>query len=387
MDFANEPGRRDRKTKIVHLTSVHNLEDNRIFEKECVSLVQAGFAVTLIGAEDGPDRIDRGVQILTVAKPKGRWERMTRTTREVIARGLAEDADLYIFHDPELLPFALRLKRAGKPVVFDVHEDYVSSIGKGHWLPKPVAGAVALAYDGFERFAKLPYHMLIAERYYQRRFPTAVPVLNYPRLDQFDAIMRQPIISPPPAPRLLYTGTLIIDRGALIYADIVNACHDAEIHLVGWSDPKTVEAMLERAGLEGAQRLFFEGVGEKLPFSRIVEAYSSSWTCGLAVMPDTAHYREKELTKFFEYMAAGLPILASDFPVWKTLIEGHGVGICVDPTSPKAILNAVHWLADHPEEARAMGERGRAAVVSIFNWDREAARLIDLVNQLTGAPA
>ena len=371
------------KRKVVHLTSVHHLRDNRIFEKECVSLVQAGFDVAIVVPDDGPDRVEDGVRVLTVPKPKSRVQRMTRTTRQVIARALSEDADLYQFHDPELIPFALRLKMAGKPVIFDVHEDYVTSIGKGHWLPKPVARAVAMAYDGVERVAKLPYATVIAERYYERRFPKATPVLNYPRLDQFSAIMRHPIPQPPQHPRLLYTGTLIVDRGALIYADIVKAIPDAEIHMVGWAEPATVEAMRARAGL-ASDRLLFEGINQKLPFARIVHAYAQSWTCGLAVMPETEHYREKELTKFFEYMAAGLPILASDFPVWKSLIERQNVGICVNPTSPEAIQDAVRWLVANPEKARAMGERGRAAVLSTFNWDHEAARLVGLVRELIG---
>lgn len=369
--------------KIVHLTSVHNLHDNRVFEKECVSLAQAGFDVALVVPDDGPDRQLQGVRILTVPKPKSRLKRMTVTTRQVVARALAEKADLYQFHDPELIPFALALRATGKPVIFDVHEDYVTSIRKGHWLPKPVATAVAFGYDYFERVAKLPYRTVIAERYYSARFPDAVPVLNYPRLDRFAAIMEQPIRQPPTKPRLLYTGTLVVDRGGLIYADLARDLPDAEIHLIGWAEPATVTAMQQRGGT-AAGRMTFEGVNERLPFSRIVQAYAEAWTCGLAIMPETEHYREKELTKFFEYMAAGLPIVASNFPVWKALIEGQGVGICVDPAKPSAIRDAVQWLVAHPDEARAMGERGRAAVRSTYNWDREAQRLVSMIRQLIG---
>ena len=372
--------------RIVHLTSVHNALDNRVFEKECVSLAEAGFDTALVVPDDGPDRVVRGVRVLTLPKPKSRLARMTRTASRVIDRGLAEDADLYIFHDPELIPHAVRLKRRGKPVIFDVHEDYVTSIAKGHWLPKPIARAVAGAYDGFERLARHAFTTTIAERYYARRFPEAVPILNYPRLDQFGAIMDQPIQPPPTHPRLLYTGTLIVDRGGLIYADLARTMADAELHLIGWAQRRTVEAMRERAG-EAAQRLTFEGIETRLPFSRIVAAYGEAWTCGLAVMPETEHYREKELTKFFEYMAAGLPILASDFPVWKNLIEGQGVGLCVDPTDPDAIVAKIRWLVAHPEEAHAMGERGRAAVRSTFNWGREAEKLIGLARDLTKATA
>lgn len=372
--------------RIVHLTSVHNALDNRVFEKECVSLAEAGFDTALVVPDDGPDRVVKGVRLLTLPKPGNRLARMTRTASRVIERGLAEDADLYLFHDPELIPHALRLKRRGKPVIFDVHEDYVTSIAKGHWLPKPVARAVAGAYDRFERLARHAFTTTIAERYYARRFPEAVPILNYPRLDQFGAIMDQPIQPPPDHPRLLYTGGLSIERGALIYADLARIIADAELQMVGICPRWLAERMRERAG-EGAGRLHLEGVGEKLPFARVLAAYRQPWTCGIALMPDSEHYREKELTKFFEYMAAGLPILASNFPVWKNLIEGQGVGLCVDPTDPDAIVEKVRWLVAHPDEARAMGERGRRAVRSTFNWGREAEKLIGLARDLTKAEA
>jgi glycosyltransferase involved in cell wall biosynthesis len=224
---------------------------------------------------------------------------------------------------------------------------------------------------------------VIAERYYARRFPEAVPVLNYPRLEQFAEVLASRPSGPPPTPRLLYTGGLNRERGALMYADLARSLPDAEVHLVGITPVELADAMRARVD-DGIDRLHMRGIGEMLPFSKILDAYRQPWTCGLAVMPETSHYREKELTKFFEYMAAGLPILASDFPVWKALIEGHRVGICVDPNSLEAVQDAVRWLVAHPDEARAMGERGRAAVLSTFNWDKQAERLVGLMREMLG---
>jgi glycosyltransferase involved in cell wall biosynthesis len=303
----------------------------------------------------------------------------------VIARGLAENADVYQFHDPELILPALRLRAAGKPVVFDVHEDYYTSIlDKTPYLSGLSSKVAAWGYYMVERLTRRAFRTVIAERYYARRFPEAVPVLNYPRLEQFSAVLEGKPAAPPATPRLLYTGGLNLERGALIYADLARTVPDAEVHIVGITPVDLGEKMRAQAG-SGSERLHFTGLGEKLPFPRILEAYRQPWTCGLAVMPDTQHYREKELTKFFEYMAAGLPILASNFPVWKSLIEGNGVGICVDPGSPDAVRDAVRWLVGHPEEAKAMGERGRAAVLSTYNWDKEAARLVGLMRELIGA--
>ena len=387
MSKASEPTPCASPRRIVHLTSVHNALDNRVFEKECVSFAEAGFNTSFVVPDDGPDRILKGVHLLTVPKPRNRFIRMAHTTSQVVSRALKENADLYIFHDPELIPQALRLRLHSKPVIFDVHEDYYTSITeKSSYLPQIIAQPTALGYVLCEKLARSVFSTIIAERYYIRRFPKALPVLNYPRLEQFQSILDVRSLKPPSTPRLLYTGGLSVERGALIYAELARLLPDGEVHLVGIC-PSSLADQIHIRAEEGTSRLHLEGVNEKLPFHRILEAYRQPWTCGMAIMPNSAHYREKELTKFFEYMAAGLPIIASDFPVWKSLIEGQKVGLCVDPNSPDAIIDAVRWLVAHPEEALAMGERGRNAVRSTFNWNKEAEKLISLARKLTQSAA
>src|SRR5438477_3719123 len=119
----------------------------------------------------------------------------------------------------------------------------------------------------------------------------------------------------------------------------------------------------------GSERLFFEGIDAYVPFARIRAAYEAGgWLCGLAVFPSTPHYVEKELTKFFEYMQAGLPIVCSTFPIWRALIAKEGTGLCVPPDEPQAIAAAVDWLIQHPVEAERMGRNGQRLVLERFNW-------------------
>ena len=83
-------------------------------------------------------------------------------------------------------------------------------------------------------------------------------------------------------------------------------------------------------------------------------------------------------------MAAGLPIIASNFSLWKEIIEGNHCGICVNPLDPKEIARAIEYLIEHPEEAKKMGENGRKAVLEKYNWENESKKLLDVYKGLSG---
>jgi hypothetical protein len=108
--------------KIAHLTSAHPRDDIRIFHKECVSLSK-NYDVSLVVADGKGYATVKGVRVLDVGKSNGRLHRMLIATRRVYKKALQLNADVYHAHDPELLPVLSKLKRKGKKVVFDAHED------------------------------------------------------------------------------------------------------------------------------------------------------------------------------------------------------------------------------------------------------------------------
>ena len=374
------------RKKVLHLSSVHQTFDNRVFRKECRSLAAAGFEVVLV-TPHCEDAVVDGVRIRALPERRGRLRRLLRTVPELLQAAFEERADLYHFHDPELIPAALLLRMRGKRVIYDIHEDYTSSIRQKPHLPAWLRGALARLLGALESLAARAFTQVIAEKYYARRFPTALAVLNYPAV----ADCRFPKPRPPQAgspPRLIYTGNITVERGARIAPAILAGHPSAELHMIGrvGHSPGVaagLAAEMRAIAGPGAGRLTMEGEHGFVPHERMLELYDAGgWTAGLALFPPDEHYREKELTKFFEYMAAGIPILCSDFPVWRELVEGNGVGICVDPGDGAAILAAIDGLAADRQLCLGMGERGQALVRRRFNWETQADMLAALYRRL-----
>ena len=104
---------------------------------------------------------------------------------------------------------------------------------------------------------------------------------------------------------------------------------------------------------------------------------------GLVTLAPIPNYLEAYPTKLFEYMAAGIPVVASDFPLWRAIVEGAECGLLVDPESPEEIAEAMDWLLAHPEDAARMGAKGKKAVAQTYNWEQEGAKLTALYERLT----
>ena len=279
-----------------------------------------------------------------------------------------------------MVPWALLLRLAGKVIIYDVHEDYSTAAQDRQWIPNWARDIIAQGVAAISSLAQSMFTIIIAERYYQRLFPNAEQVLNYAKIDEYKHIWSIKRNTDNRI-RVLYTGTVSESRGALHHIRLLDFLpYDSELHIVGCCNIKDLSTNLKR--FENDRRLQLVLSDQWIPRDRVASTYNSPWTCGLALFPDTLHYREKELTKFFEYMAAGLPIVCSSFPVWRELVEGHGVGLCVDPEDPAAAVEAIVWMQRHPDEARAMGERGRHLVSTRFNWTSQADRLLSLYNRL-----
>jgi glycosyltransferase involved in cell wall biosynthesis len=365
------------------VTSVHRPTDPRVFLKQAQSLARAGYRVLLVAQHD-IDEVIGGVAIRSLRRPRNRLGRILGLSWSAFHRAMNEKADVYHFHDPELIPLMLLVKILRRvPIIYDVHEDYVTSVKQKTYLPRFVRRPLAQGVAAFEWIAARAFTIILAERYYAERFPQGTTVLNYPVLCKQRQTGDSPAFSAE-QPRVLYTGNVTEDRGALIHAGLVHLLPHLHVHVVGHCSPILARQMYDNASPH-QERLHIEGVGAYVPHEQIESYYRTpGWLAGLALFPATDHYRRKELTKLFEYMAAGLPVIASSFPAWRDIVEGNGCGIVVDPLDSEAVVSAIQQLLDHPDKTRQMADNGRRAVQQQYNWSHEEKKLLDLYERLVG---
>jgi glycosyltransferase involved in cell wall biosynthesis len=367
--------------KICHLTSVHPPFDIRIFHKECKTLSQAGYQVVLIAPHDHEEEVN-GVRIWALPKGKSRLERMTKIQWKLYKEALKQDADIFHFHDLELMPAGLLLKLCGKRVIYDVHEDYSQALLSREWIPSWLRRILAQMVGGGERLgAKFFDGVVAATPHIARRFPTVktTTVQNFPFLN---LSTKNRVIPYPQREKIIaYLGVVSAPRGA-------NEMLEAMALL-----PRRLNARLKIAGIfnpagleEEARRLPGWGRVDFLGWQRHEEAMAmlGEARMGLVVFHPVPNHTEAQPNKLFEYMSAGIPVIASDFPLWRRVVEETKFGLLVDPLNPKAIAQAIQWLFEHPAEAAEMGKRGEEAVHRHFNWDDEAKKLLVFYRRVIG---
>jgi glycosyltransferase involved in cell wall biosynthesis len=290
---------------------------------------------------------------------------------------LRQKACLYHLHDPELLPAGFLLKISGRKVLYDAHENTPMQLQEKYYLPPFFRKLLSRLVRLFEDLAARFFDGVVAATSgvkddYPRGVQNKIILLrNYPDIREFSdltAALTERAVC--------YVGALTRSRGLETMVDSLPH-HGARLELAGYAYPSN---LLEQVG-EGVDksRIHYHGVTDRKGVGEIFRNSSA----GLVVLPDNRRHSLALPIKMFEYMAAGLPVIASNIPLWREIVEGHECGLCIEPDNPALLGETIEKLLNDEALRRRMGENGRKAVAQMYNWKNEEHVLFDLYVKMT----
>ena len=374
-------------TRVCHFSSAHAPNDTRIFHKQCASLSREGYDVTLVvKAKDSQSvgtTVEKGVKVIQVpVDSSSRLKRIIFGAKAVYQKALEVDADIYEFHDPELLPYGLKLARKGKKVIFDSHEDYPTQIMEKEWIPSVLRRLISSVYRAYETHVVKNLDAVLFPctkngiNIFEGRAKQTVIISN--------AVMLEEMLSPDAASGGQRDGRTICCTGSLTYqrgiTHLIRAAHLAGVRLILAGKYSSDEYQQELEQMPEYECVDYRGY---LGREELAQVYASS-SIGMSTILNVGQYSSLDNfpTKVYEYMAAGLPVIVSDYPFMRRSVQQDQFGVAVDPADSEAIAAAIRKILADPNQAQLMGERGRQAVVQKYNWGIEEQKLFALYRSL-----
>jgi glycosyltransferase involved in cell wall biosynthesis len=364
--------------KVCHLTSVHPRNDTRVFHKMCKSLNKFGFDTSLIVADGKGNEIIQGIKIYDVGKASGRIKRILFTTFKVFIKAQKLNANLYHFHDPELILAGLLLKIKKKKVIFDSHEDVPKQIFGKYYINFFLRYVFSFLINILEKVACPHFSGIITatpaiEKKFLKINQNVMNINNYPIIDELKSSQSEIknffFVT--------YVGAISSIRGI---SEIIKSMEHVKINirlqLAGKFNPTSL--LQDMTKYPGWKKVDYLNQISRLELNKLL----SNSVAGIVTFHPSPNHLESQPNKLFEYMSAGIPVIASNFPLWKEIVEGNNCGICVDPLNPKAIGEAIQYFIDHPYEQKEMGRNGLKIVHNKYNWAIEEKKFISFYNRV-----
>jgi len=374
------------KRHIAVCSTVHQFDDPRVFHRQAQTLSKRYETHLYVCAPFRWKLINSHLKIWGLPIWKKKSDRV-RNILQLVSYLWKENASIYILHDPELLiivPF-LKFFKKGK-IIYDIHENYREMIEDKLWIPKPIRSFTAFVYSKVESVMLHWMDMIwypvknIGDHYHSISISKYL-IRNVPPLSKFKFPLQKAKKN-----WILFLGHLIDDRGILeiieAFSQISKKFPQYQLIFVGefQSEPfKTkIFNFIDDLGLK--RKIVFRG---RIPYDEVPQVLAASQIGLLNYLPNLNNMMGLP-NKLFEYMAAGIPVIASDFENYREVIETANCGLLVDPTKPEQIAKALFQLIENPQLRQELGKNGQNAFRNHFCWEKEEAKIFSAIDELNG---
>jgi glycosyltransferase involved in cell wall biosynthesis len=317
--------------------------------------------------------------VLPVLERSGgrQWVHWRWTAPKFLRQSFVEWAKETVRYCPWAGAYYELLKRRGKKVIWDAHEHYPNSILDKYYISKSLRRLTSKSFDLFERavvrfFDYVIYTTPFVGARYETMKVRSGRIENYPIIKLSEAIERRP------QEKIIYLGGMSRIRGLVevieAFAGVAQKHPRWELCLVGSCRPASFEDELK----DLARKLGVEPNVKFIPWVPYEEKERLSSQASMGVITYLPYSNNTSClpNKLFDYMLVGVPVIASNFPLYKEVVESSRCGLLVDPSEPQDIARAMAYLIEHPDEARQMGDNGRRAVLEKYNWEKESDKLL-----------
>ena len=343
----------------------------------CSSLSLSGYNVSLLVADGLGDSRNSNIDIIDVGSSHGRISRIIKSSIQMLIFCLKSKGYIFQLHDPELIPIGLILKACGKTVIFDSHEDYPKQILSKWYLNKRFRFLISKLYDIFEKQCCKYFDGIITptdgllEKFSQVH-NSVIQIRNYPLYEplEFEHQVR--------SDKLVYIGDITDVRGVLEMVKVLEHLpDDVRLCLIGkFRDPK-LEIMARR--MTGWSKVDYLGY---VPFEK-AKSHMRTAIAGLVLLSPTIAYKEALPVKLFDYMNLGIPVVATNIPLWETILGEGKCGFTVDPQNTPKIAEIINSLRNDHDLSNQMGKSGNQAIYQKYNWESQRVKLVKLYRQIS----
>lgn len=362
--------------KIGVITTSHNRNDTRIFIRQ-VSSLKKHFIVHFFVADGLGDEKKENLIIKDFGREKSRFKRFFFKPVIFLFYIIKEKIDIVHIHDPELLLIVIPLKLFQKKVIFDSHEDYTAAIKDRPYLKANLRLIIGNLFYVFERFVvnfidvMIGATPFITEKFHYHKHPLLIA--NYPsKQDLYKP--KQDYIK---TNQVTYVGNMSEERGIFHLVEAMDGIKEPiKLNLIGSFSESDFELRVKK--LKGFSNVNFLGIKNRREVSEILR---NSFAGIVTFLPRENHINAQP-NKLFEYFSVGIPVICSNFPLWKKIIKNE-LGFSVNPEDSLAIKERIEFLYENQENIGfKMGSLAQKEFLERYNWETEEKKLINLYQEL-----